>query len=1000
VFSSTWPCQRGTEKVPWVSKAKAIAAEIAAEAKSGDVKSTDAEDGAAGMHELLPWESFAPAGDNIATPPGADEQLQSDAAPTEEQQQSEAKEVAAEMPEDVNITGAEDGAAAAEEQVLSQSLVPAGDGTSAAEQARSGTKESAGEAADEVRKNTRDILLRAVDDGSLRTMLATQMKSQGKRIPIAFAADAFSGIASKKGVAFAADAFKKGASADKYPVSRRYGLRMSESIIHKIREGLTEPRRIPKQQRLCGRCKPLEITQTANIWPDKKGHRDLKQSLQRVRDVVQGSIKPMRQEHWVMDLDDVQMPPLPEQSLLSQKPHPKFKAMKACDVFRLEIGIAQFKVKEPAIKDEIASLNVVEVDQTVKELIEDLDKSSLRMIVQKKPTERTFSDSLRLFKYLRKLSYFKDLKANMLATIGLSLQACRYDVGEVLYRRGQAFSGVFIVTRGKVSVDGLEAKDKDESPTRRRLFRQRSVVNDRVPSAEMSAKEAADNEEKHPANKVFGVSDLLQEIIWPAELFHQATAVVEEPAEAFFLPANKLLPLLEEESLQERLHALQEWIPATKRMSKDDLQQPAKVERSGLRPPIQRLFDVREYSRHHTLYAYGDRMEAKHAHLYVILAGVVQLRGRLQIQDDMTVGALLGEEALRTDPYYHTAVVMSEKVRVLWIRVDEYVTQFMGGKFRVSSTKQAQQATMTSSAGRAGKLWKNGLSLLKATGMGDSGVDGDDGPNAEDMEEILRSSQYGKMVKQVRAQVLKQDKELWDRFVDKEDSKTKNTEDITWPSSIAPKTVPNCIAPLDSLDVLSNSRERLQALDKSLREGWSPPRRGHPKSAEAISPSASESEPQGNRQPFVCRIEVAKQLQVTASRQLLDAATNSAKSEGGSEFADSMPRKSVSFRSRPSIRSVSSSTSAAGTPLASAQSSQTSSTSTWVPRHITVQEDAMESGMEPRPPLPGRTYTQSRRPRFAEDGSSSARSEQRPGALASAAQSILTSPRPGEQTLR
>jgi len=366
----------------------------------------------------------------------------------------------------------------------------------------------------------------------------------------------------------------------------------------------------------------------------------------------------------------------------------------------------------------------------------------------------------------------------------------------------------------------------------------------------------------------------------------------------------------------------------------------------------------------------------------------------------MTVGALLGEEALRTDPYYHTAVVMSEKVRVLWIRVDEYVTQFMGGKFRVSSTKQAQQATMTSSAGRAGKLWKNGLSLLKATGMGDSGVDGDDGPNAEDMEEILRSSQYGKMVKQVRAQVLKQDKELWDRFVDKEDSKTKNTEDITWPSSIAPKTVPNCIAPLDSLDVLSNSRERLQALDKSLREGWSPPRRGHPKSAEAISPSASESEPQGNRQPFVCRIEVAKQLQVTASRQLLDAASNSAKSEGGSEFADSMPRKSVSFRSRPSIRSVSSSTSAAGTPLASAQSSQTSSTSTWVPRHITVQEDAMESGMEPRPPLPGRTYTQSRRPRFAEDGSSSARSEQRPGALASAAQSILTSPRPGEQTLR
>lgn len=788
---------------------------------------------------------------------------------------------------------------------------------------------------------------------------------------------------------------------------RRRSRTLGKCIIRKIREDLVAQKHTPKQERLCGRCKPLEINQTANYWPDKRTHRDLRSSFNKIRNMKKGAAKSERLDQLQTEVDNIQMPPLPAQSALSRKPHHKLKVMPAFDVFNLEVQIMQHKVKEPLMKQEIAGAD----SSTFKRMTEDLDLSTLRIIVRKKPHQRTFRDSLRVFEFLRKQLFFKDLSNDLLAHLANHLQACRYEVGESLYQKGDQLSGVYILIRGRAVIKDLEpVKQEEEEPghTTKKFIRKRSVLNDSFISAELSAKDVADIEELQSSNKVFGVSDLLQEVLWPTVPLHLAAAVIEEPADVLHLPADRLLPMLEEENLKERLSALQELFPTTKGKSEEDLMQLSRIERSGVRVPIHRLFDVREVPRSHKLFFYGEHLPAKDANVFMILSGTVELSGLQKKQEAMTRGTVLGEEALHCQPYAHTAVVTSGKARVLSIRVNDFVTQFMNGRYKASTFQEPSNRV-------AAMRWKAGLAKLadsmKLQGTSEDHVDDEDG----ELGSIALFKRHAQPKKG------KRENQLWNLFCSEWKDKLKKEEQVTanWNSSVVPKMVPKRVAP--GAEAQTNRRNRLQALETALDDG-SPRRGNHGKifpeaphvatvksdvSPRRLAHKAEEEvlTPSGRRykQTHISALEAfCSDLDDLDSRGNPDDGATAAPID--SSIRDTMPNgqikppKSVTFKPQPPIRRMFGTTSPKAVevsghgraPAVSAAVTATLAESLDRLQETTIRRpSAFANSQSPRRPLASGLN------RTAAELARLGRNEARPSALAMTAQAMLASTLPG-----
>lgn len=462
---------------------------------------------------------------------------------------------------------------------------------------------------------------------------------------------------------------------------------------------------LPILERLCGRCSPLPINDCHPRFPSKVGFKKLKSTKPKKWTARELKKLLAKKKHTNKSWDDLVLPEELERSFFSRQPHARLPFLTCAKGFELEVGILQHKVKWPIMKDVIEHMGATAFTERVREMREDCERSTLRLIVGKPMHHRSFEESVHLIGYLRKRLFFRDLSITVLNEITKHLKILKYPQGGVIYTKGKNMSGIFILLKGvvafpdEVQVKATEKAPKtppygsegDESPTRRR--RRSAVVHDEHQLFIEEEHETLDvkinevsNDEVSGGGNVIGVSELLDDHHWPVPprttRVHLSSAVACNIVEAIFLPADKLLPLLEEEALREKIAVLQEWFPPTKGWQEKILNLPSRVERDGKRLPIHALFDISNLARNTVMHQGGERLPLDVARVSVVITGQVNFKARWRLVDTGSDGVVLGEEALRGEAYAHTVMVSSPRAKIMSIKVCDYITQFEHGRMQ------------------------------------------------------------------------------------------------------------------------------------------------------------------------------------------------------------------------------------------------------------------------------------------------------------------------------
>mmetsp|Transcript_103172 Transcript_103172/g.179319 ORF Transcript_103172/g.179319 Transcript_103172/m.179319 type:complete len:1156 (-) Transcript_103172:126-3593(-) len=482
---------------------------------------------------------------------------------------------------------------------------------------------------------------------------------------------------------------------------------------------------LPRLVKLCNRCIAMPIDDYHATFPARHGLK--KRQSMALRKLHQKDLKKHYRKQTLHEnahytaIDEIELPHECERSYFSQEPHPRLPLLTQEKSFRLEVRIRQHKVKEPMMKQSIEEMGPAFADR-FRELREDLERSTLRIIVKKPMHLRTFEESVHLIGYLRKRIFFRDLPITVLNEITKHLKVVRYRSEETIFTQGRFSTGVYILLKGVVAFPTQAETDRKEvrpgdAPVSRRgaisgpsgtqsfppsfkntedqaALRQQYTQQDREPSGKQDyGREISD--EISGGGNVLGVSDILDDMSWPPTFkeakIHLHTAVATGPVEALFCPAAELLPLIEEEALREKIAVLQEYFPPTKGWQEKVLNLPSRVEKNGRRLLIHELFDIRDVYRNQVLYQGGEKTPLDIARVCVIVLGTAHLKARGRVVDMVQEGAVLGEEVLRDSHFTHTAVVITPRARIMSIRACDYMAQFDRGRSQNLSQQQTQE---------------------------------------------------------------------------------------------------------------------------------------------------------------------------------------------------------------------------------------------------------------------------------------------------------------------
>jgi len=445
----------------------------------------------------------------------------------------------------------------------------------------------------------------------------------------------------------------------------------------------------------CGRCLQQPAHSSAKVVPSFATHRGAKQSLGKL--VKHSGELPERLGHWTADFESVSLPQPPVPSIFSPRQARHSPALSYGDLARLDVHLLQHKVKTPQVRNHIEDMLASDQDLLRKGFRQRLEADAVRMVVGKPPGERGESELKVVLDFLRRQKIFKELSDPVLQQIVDCAQVKNFDPGMVLVKRSQQIKGILVILKGIL----LEKRDA-------------SLKGDMsLSSGRTSSRLAApcmlgcpdETEHCHMAEPKFW-EDKCHERSWAAADDHYV--------DALFLSVEDLMAALHMQLLKERIAAMQ-LFPATKDWLEADLHRTSRVPRHGRKVLLYELFTIHKFPRQHIVFRQGDLLQPEVARVMMLISGHVQLKAKSVIVDTLAQGAMMGEEALRGDPYQVTAVCVSNSVAVLSISAADYITEFMDGQIAPSRQPVGNALAAIREASAAGRL-KPGSNALRVLG--------------------------------------------------------------------------------------------------------------------------------------------------------------------------------------------------------------------------------------------------------------------------------------------
>jgi len=479
---------------------------------------------------------------------------------------------------------------------------------------------------------------------------------------------------------------------------------------------------MPELRRLCGKCPPQLANETFTLFPNRALHVDFRRHLKRINPVLDPKPLP----HWASDVDDIQLPPLPEPSSFSRNPHPTVPLLTGFEVFHLETKLHQAKVRWPVMKEVVQSWPSDMFKSKANTYREALETSTLRCALLKNAPARSFKERFFIREYLKRRPFFKNLPPKIMHDISANLIFKRFDKDEVIYKHGNEVDNIYFILDGTTNL-------KDDPPYENAsMSKLRGAVKDLLPVMPIRSitKVVKVVEAKRVANKsrfyslsaeeleaqqrpwrgaaglglnpgvqvnsikdanVIGLWDLLVPYASPPRaletgtvdrhLRYTMTAVATDTVQAMALSASALVGTLDEQSKMERITLLQTLFPLTKDLSYGDLLEDSRVARDGKSVALQELFTVSDIRRNTTLWMQNEIPNLSDAKIIMMVDGSVELKDRGQVLATIEAGALIGESALKgMSKYPHTAFVKSSRARIMYISIADFTTHFLPGR--------------------------------------------------------------------------------------------------------------------------------------------------------------------------------------------------------------------------------------------------------------------------------------------------------------------------------
>lgn len=390
-------------------------------------------------------------------------------------------------------------------------------------------------------------------------------------------------------------------------------------------------------KRLCDRCPSISPKETDvfNTLPNKVNFR--------MKPPKKG-VSEHREDWWAEDLESIDLIAPPPRSAFSRRPHPQFQHLTCWEVTHVEARILQ-NAKVPYMRN-LASTSG---HREFREAREDFKLSTLRAICLKDPAERTYDESQQLMDYLANKEFFQHIPPEVMPQIAQKVRPHRIECQETAYTKGDEADRIYLILKGRVLLwDG-------------------------------DSESAKGNKAMRLAGHAVGVADVTEEsstMRIKAQPLRLQTCKAIQKTEMLFLSVQALREAqrtYEEMTLKEKLNFLLKFFKPTKGMSEADLRKESNIDSERA---LHQLFTSEEVPRHKSLLQEGIKAPLDEATIFIILAGEVELKARGKLVNTLSVGAMLGEDALYDEPYRAAAAAVSERVKFLAINVRDYLQQF------------------------------------------------------------------------------------------------------------------------------------------------------------------------------------------------------------------------------------------------------------------------------------------------------------------------------------
>eukprot|EP00746_Dinoflagellata_sp_MGD_P005062 gnl/MRDRNA2_/MRDRNA2_109797_c0_seq1.p1 gnl/MRDRNA2_/MRDRNA2_109797_c0~~gnl/MRDRNA2_/MRDRNA2_109797_c0_seq1.p1 ORF type:complete len:637 (+),score=112.42 gnl/MRDRNA2_/MRDRNA2_109797_c0_seq1:131-2041(+) len=396
-----------------------------------------------------------------------------------------------------------------------------------------------------------------------------------------------------------------------------------------------EPTPMPLK-RFCGRCASLSPKEVGKVFPGR----------------VNFEMKPPKKEMdkfrgdwWADDFEKVELCPPPPRSAFSRKPHPQFQHLTCFEVSNVETQILQNAKTQ--YMQQLASTSGL---REIREAKEDADLSIIRAICRKDPEERTYDELQSLTEFLADKEFFQEIPEDVMPLIAQQVGAFRIEGGDVAYTQGEDANKIFLILKGRVVVSEGDSEGSTKS-----------------------------NSAMRTQYNALGVGDVTEEgsvMRVKAQPIRLLTCKATQRTETLFLTTDALREAqkqYEEQAIREKLAFLLKYFSATKGLSERELRKETHFDPDRA---LHQLFTSEEVPRHKCLLQEGIKLPLDEATVFIILDGEVELKARGKVVNTLSVGAVLGEDALYNEPSRVGATVISDRVKLLAISVKDYLQQF------------------------------------------------------------------------------------------------------------------------------------------------------------------------------------------------------------------------------------------------------------------------------------------------------------------------------------